>query len=104
MMDEPPAATGPARPPHGGSMPLARMNSLACYLLGVTLLGTSPAFAATCPPITLQPPSPVPTRSGPNEVVAADMNGDGIVDLVLTNTDGNTVGILPGVAPGGTFG
>ncbi|HXJ70548.1 MAG TPA: VCBS repeat-containing protein, partial [Verrucomicrobiae bacterium] len=85
-------------------MSLARMTSTACALLGAALLGAVPALAATCPPITLQPRFPVPTAQGPNEVVAADVNGDGVLDLVLTNVDGNTVSILPGIAPGATFG
>src|ERR1041385_4500629 len=85
-------------------MSLARMTSTASALLGAALLGAVPALAATCPPITLQPRFPVPTAQGANEVVAADVNGDGILDLVLTNVDGNTVSILPGIAPGATFG
>jgi len=85
-------------------MSLARMTPMACALLGVALLGAAPALAATCPPITLQPRVPLGTAPGPNEVVAADVNGDGILDLVLTNYDAGTVGILPGIAPGGTFG
>ena len=85
-------------------MSLARMTSTACALLGAALLGAVPALAATCPPITLQPRFPVPTAQGANEVVAADVNGDGVLDLVLTNVDGNTVSILPGIAPGATFG
>ena len=84
-------------------MSLARTTSIASAVLGVALLG-SPALAATCPPITLQPRVPVTTPQGPSEVVAADVNGDGILDLVETNVDGNTVSILPGIAPGGMFG
>src|SRR5215471_11890957 len=103
-MGRSPAATGPALPPPEVLMSLARMTSMASALLGAALLGAVPTYAATCPPITLQPRSPVATAPGPNEVVAADVNGDGILDLVLTNADGNTVGILPGIAPGGSFG
>jgi len=83
---------------------LARMTSMACALLGAALLGAVPALAATCPPITLQPRFPAPTAQGANEVVAADVTGDGVLDLVLTNFDVGRVGILPGIAPGGTFG
>src|SRR6185369_10027818 len=90
--------------PRGGTVSLARMTSTACALLGAALLGAVPALAATCPPITLQPRFPVPTAQGPNEVVAADVNGDGVLDLVLTNVDAGYIGIYPGIAPGGTFG
>jgi hypothetical protein len=72
-------------------------------LLAALLALAAPALA-TCPPVTLQPRASLPTAPGPNEVVAADVNGDGVLDLVLTNVDGSTVGILPGIAPGGTFG
>ena len=70
----------------------------------VSLLAAGPALAAVCPPVILQPRYTLNTPNGPDEVVCADFNGDGIPDLVCTNYFANTVSLFPGIAPGGTFG
>jgi hypothetical protein len=46
--------------------------------------------------------SPAVVGSGPSSVVAADFNGDGILDLAVANTSGDTVTILLGNG-NGTF-
>src|SRR5262245_31572452 len=85
-------------------MSLAPNTSLKRSLSVLTLLLIAAPALAVCPPITLLPRVPLPSAAGPNEVVAADVNGDGVLDLVVTNFDAGIVGIYPGIAPGGTFG
>lgn len=43
-----------------------------------------------------------PVGDGPSAIVAADLNGDGVVDLAVTNSLDGTVSVLPGMegAPG----
>jgi parallel beta-helix repeat protein len=51
---------------------------------------------------TLASNSPLVVGSGPNSVVVGDFNGDGIADLAVANTNGDTVTILLGNG-NGTF-
>jgi hypothetical protein len=51
---------------------------------------------------TFQTGVPYATGTGPDSIAVADVNGDGLLDLVTANS-GGTVSVLLGVA-GGTFG
>lgn len=63
-------------------------------------VGYTPANSATC--TTPCQNSPVGAGNGPSSVAVADFNGDGILDLAVTNKNDNTVSILLGHG-NGTF-
>jgi hypothetical protein len=89
-----------------GSRFVTHVLALALALALAPATAFLPAFAgpasAACPPLVLQPYITVPA-SAPVEVVAADFTGDGIPDLAATEASTGTIGIFPGIAPGGTF-
>jgi hypothetical protein len=61
----------------------------------VVLLGNGAGgFAAT-------PSSPIVTGSSPGPPVAADVNGDGIPDILVPSADANTIAVLLGDGAGG---
>jgi hypothetical protein len=65
----------------------------------VWVLMAEPTAPATFP----QPPS-LATGTNPRFVISADLNGDGLSDLVVTNQSGNTVSVILGnLAAPGTF-
>src|SRR5579871_3669701 len=53
-------------------------------------------------PLTLAfaPQSAYPVGAGPSALVAVDATGDGITDLVASDSQGNTISLLPGRADG----
>ena len=52
--------------------------------------------AAAVPPLEFKTPPSFPVGDGPWQIVAADLNGDGLTDLVTANFDDNTVSVLLG--------
>ncbi|HEV8336736.1 MAG TPA: FG-GAP-like repeat-containing protein [Candidatus Polarisedimenticolia bacterium] len=52
------------------------------------------------PPGSWVPLTPLPTGSQPRELVAADLNGDGIVDLAVANAGDSTVDVFLGEGDG----
>jgi hypothetical protein len=80
-------------------------NKVAVLLgQGATAIGVG---NGTFGPPTLYPPSGAPL-SAPLTLVLADLNGDGILDLAVTNSGGTTVSVMLGRGTGGaangTFG
>jgi hypothetical protein len=73
---------------------------------GVGLTSNTISFVVTAPTTTATftnaPSSPVAAQTAPASIVAGDFNGDGILDLAITNFASNSVTILTGNG-GGTF-
>jgi hypothetical protein len=70
-------------------------------ILGLALYGFTTIFAAAQATQFLQAPQ-YPTGINPQAVAEGDFNNDGIPDIALTNSGGNTITILLGTG-GGTF-
>jgi len=86
-----------------GFPPLAGSAMLNDLTLGGTLVGTISVPGEGMS--TLRPQIPYSTGSPPAGVAAADLNGDGILDLIITNyifSDSNTFSVLLG-NPDGSF-
>src|SRR5882672_2118161 len=82
---------------HDGLIDLAVTNSAWTTLDAVghvaILLGTGP--------LTFAPPVLYPVGSVPHAILAADFNGDGILDLAVANKFGGAISILIGHGSGG---
>lgn len=52
-------------------------------------------------PLSVEPRAAFAAGNGPHFVAAGDMDGDGLVDLVASNRDGDTVSVLRNTTPGG---
>ena len=65
------------------------------------VVAVSTAAAATSSPISFAHPKFFPGGRGPSSVAAADLNGDGHLDLVTANSDSNDLTVLLGNGSGG---
>ncbi|HEV7165966.1 MAG TPA: VCBS repeat-containing protein [Gammaproteobacteria bacterium] len=69
-------------------------NNTVSVLINTTAQGSSTA--------SFTPDAEFATGNGPYQVVAADVNGDGLADLVVANIDDNTVSVLINTTPHGS--
>lgn len=72
-----------------------------CVLQGIALLFGSLVSSASGADVLFSPPISTPTGgSGPTSVVAADFNGDGMMDLAVAHRNEHTVAVLLGNGDG----
>jgi hypothetical protein len=79
----------------GGAIALCRKKrgkTLRALCLAFALLALAPAFALAGP--NFGPPIRYLVSGGPSNVIAADLNGDGRLDLATANYYGSTVSVL----------
>src|SRR5262245_15815038 len=74
--------------------PLARVGVLALVVLGSRLAPVAHAQAGVLPGYSVQP------HASPEDVRAADLDGDGLVDLLTRNDTSNDVSVLRNVGAG----